>query len=160
MAPSKFQTLESERLGIEAIINIVDKQVADNPVSPLTEEEVDQCLQTICQIHHELLENIKQLNSHAPTGTDMQPHKLKSDELFKKSIRNQSALKGLKMKFPVVPRPSTSHTTHPPSSSSPQIKLPRLELSTFDGNLQEFSRYVFELLFEICLKLPLETTPI
>lgn len=136
MAPKTlFEQAEADRETIRDTVNFLQTSLTSHQTTPLTEEEVDACLEHSTKAKTELMDNQRTLRHTAAKSLDMDPYSQDYQGLLAKSVRVHAGFHGVKKKFAPASPP-------PPSGGTPSIhhtiRLPRLELPKFDGNLQDW----------------------
>src|SRR5665811_2120891 len=101
----------------------------------------DQYITTISSIKHEVLDANKRMESSAPTGTDMKAIKTTFFDLLYRIEEVDGKLYDIKSAFPAPSAASTTTTHATPPPPQADVRLPRLELPSFDGNLDDWMSF-------------------
>ncbi len=135
MGKTLFETAEAERDTIRDTINFLQTSLTSHQTTPLLEEEVDACLEHSAKAKTDIMDNHRSLRVAAAKGVNLDPYAIDYQDLLSKAIRVHAGFHGIKKKFvPTAPPPPSGGT----SSTHHAIRLPRLELPKFDGNLQDW----------------------
>jgi len=132
MAPVSVAKLTQDRNAVKALIDYLEGELVIDATTPLDQpgsahlfSMATTCQQDVMKIHRLVTEQ---------NPSDLADHNTEVFALLGRLTRLLSALTGIKNRFvPVQPTPrsATSAPTH-------DTRLPRLELPTFDGNLQQW----------------------
>ncbi|OXA47089.1 LINE-1 retrotransposable element ORF2 protein [Folsomia candida] len=139
MAPSALDKAESDRESVSDTLDYVELELTDHATTPLGERSVINQINILKTAQIDIMETHKKIISISPP--DMKPHQVEYMRLLRKTDRLLSAFTGIRMSFPnsstsiPIPIPGT-----PVQPSSVDIRLPRLELPTFDGTLNDWSQ--------------------
>lgn len=138
MAPATaFEKDTSDREYIRDELDFLDTQLTAHSKAALTRIQVKQALDSTADAQKSLNANHSSMRHHAPKGTDLQSYIQDYFELREKASRLYSGFHGIYSQFPTSPTSSTSAATSS-STSLQTVRLPRLEIPKFSGNLQEW----------------------
>ncbi|OXA46198.1 Gag-Pol polyprotein [Folsomia candida] len=129
MAPSAIDKAVHDRSSISDTLDFLEVEVTNHATTPLDEAGINHLLAMAKTSQLEVMDIHKKIQATAPA--DMTPHVTEYQRLLRKACRIVTTMTGFKLKIPGTPTVSTSTTNS-------EIRLPILELPTFDGNLHEW----------------------
>jgi hypothetical protein len=132
MAPiSALDKALADRDSCADILTVIETEIAGNALIPLLEPAADHLFALLKAAQAEIFEIHKRIQVIISPG-DMTAHVAELSRLLSKSNLLLNGLTGIKNRFvPTNPIPTSTG-----ASSHFEIRLPKLELPTFDGNLQ------------------------
>lgn len=136
MAPTNLDKAVHDRDSTKSQIAMLQDELKENDINPLTEHEVTHNLAMTKTLQVELIEIHKRIIHTAPA--DIAPHEIACQELFRRTNKLLGSFTGLKMSFPTSSTTTSGSTSSSSSAHSTDIRLPRLELPSFDGTLQDW----------------------
>ncbi|XP_021966495.1 uncharacterized protein LOC110861676 [Folsomia candida] len=135
MAPTVLDKATSERSTTSDLIDYLETELTSHATTPLDEAHTSHLLSMVKACQTDVMEIHRKIQLASPP--DMTPHQQEFQRLMTKSTKLLSAFTGIKMKFPVSSSASSSSAaTSSTTPTTTDIRLPRLELPSFDGNLQ------------------------
>jgi hypothetical protein len=131
-----LKELVADRDAVSDSLNYVQLQLDEHVITALRESECDDVMNMTTMAMTDLREIHTKIRHCTPS--DMDPHIAAYNDLLRKCHRYNAILHGIKMKFPTTSNPSGSSSSSSGSARPPEVRLPRLDVPHFDGNLLEW----------------------
>jgi len=132
MAPSGLAKLEHNRQALKDTLTYLETEQADDTTTPMDQVLASFLMGMVKTAH---VDNISNHNAILETNpANLADHQIEYNAISKRIMRLMSGLIGIKARF-VPAAPTASSST---ASSVHDIRLPKLEVPTFDGNLQHW----------------------
>jgi len=139
MAPTPVEKVISDRDRIESLIEHSELRLSGHSTKALTRVKVEQYLTSTIKLQESLDDAYVAIRTVADKA-DLPTHVKYHFDLCDRITEVICGLEEIKMKFPVTSSTPSTATTGT-SSSTMQIRLPRLEIPAFSGNLQEWASF-------------------
>lgn len=133
MAPSALDKAVADRSSNTDLLIILERKIVNDVVTPLEEPAVNNLLSLLKTVQSDIFEIHKRIQHCTPP--DITPHVSEFGRLLTKSNVVLNRLTGIKNRF-IPTATSASHSGG--GTSHPEMRLPKLELPTFDGNLHQW----------------------
>jgi len=143
--PSTYDKITKERSADKVVITRLQSKVEKHDTVPLSGVQVLGLLKQAADFREKAMVQHRELTVAAPTGTDMEPHEKEFCEILDSLDLIENKLETLKLwSDPSINTnvvPTTSNAVIPRTNPSNELKLPKLELPTFNGDLCDWMHF-------------------
>lgn len=141
--PSKFAEAQADRETIKLNLDTLSILLSQDKTTPLDLQTATDSLDLSKKAQQQLMDNQRVLSTYAPTKDVLQEYSDEYPTELTRAIRCCSGFRGIVMKLTPA---CTSSPSSASSSNQPDIRLPRLEIPQFSGNLEEWISFrdIFE----------------
>jgi len=133
MAPTALDKLQESRNTVKYNIGLIEQKVANHSTVPITLVKVTVYIEHLETAQTRLLDIHEKIIAIVDPA-DLDPHKTEYLALYDRGLEASCALKELKDQLCVA-------SSTQPSSQSSEIRLPRLALPSFSGDIQQWSSF-------------------
>jgi hypothetical protein len=132
-----LKELVADRDAVSDSLNYVKMKIDEHVITAMREVVCDAVMGMTTTAMDDLREIHTKIRQCIPS--DMIPHKAAYNDLLSQCHEYNAILHGIKMKFPTTSNPSGSSSSSSSGSAHPhEVRLPRLDVPHFDGNLLEW----------------------
>jgi hypothetical protein len=135
MAPKNIDLAVAERESISMDLDMIEAQVVGHTATPLSEEAVGIILETLEKSRSQLSDINKRIILCAPV--DIDDHKRLYCNLTMHLFKLMTDLQIIKKTFAA----GSSHPPPPPIIPTTDVRLPKLEIPSFDGNVMDWPSF-------------------
>jgi hypothetical protein len=135
MAAKTLEKLVADRDAVSDSLNYIKMKIDEHVITAMREVVCDAVMGMTTTAIDDLSEIHTKIRQCIPS--DMIPHKAAYNDLLSQCHEYNAILHGIKMKFPTTSNPSGSSSSSV-SSHPHEVRLPRLDVPHFDGNLLEW----------------------
>jgi hypothetical protein len=132
MAQTSLTAAIGERDIIKNVLQCVDAEIKGHVTKPLTEHGVNRLLSRVDAQENKLMEVHTRIQRFTPKK-DLPGHEAELFTLLHEAWTLHSELSGILSRFP-----QTSRSTAPPPTAKADVRLPKLEIPDFTGNLLDW----------------------